>query len=72
MFSHDGDCEDHDIRRANTARAHVRWRHIVALHEATNMLHPLMCLAPYLPGGMVVAIAVHSVTFYYIVAVELT
>jgi hypothetical protein len=42
------------------------------LHEATNMLHPLMCLAPYLPGGMVVAIAVHSVTFYYIVAVELT
>ena len=30
-----------------------------------------MCLAPYLPGGMVVAITVNSVTFYYIIAVEL-
>jgi len=30
-----------------------------------------MWLVPYLPGGMVVAIAVESVTFYYIVVVEL-
>jgi hypothetical protein len=34
------------------------------LYEASNML---LYLAPYLPGGMVVAIAVNSVTFYYIV-----
>ena len=26
-----------------------------------------MCLAPYLPGGMVVAITVESATLYYIV-----
>jgi len=30
-----------------------------------------MCLASYLPGGMVVAIAVESITFYYIVVVDL-
>jgi hypothetical protein len=34
----------------------------VALHEANDMLHRAMCLAPYLPGGMVVAIAVESIT----------
>jgi hypothetical protein len=39
----------------------------VASHEATDTLHRSMCLAPYLPGGMVVAIAVESATFYYIV-----
>ena len=71
VFSHNGDGDDHGIRRANTARAHTRWWHIVALHEATNTLHRAMCLPLYLPGGMVVAIAVESVTFYYIVVVEL-
>jgi hypothetical protein len=30
-----------------------------------------MCLAPYPPGGMVVAIAVNFITFYCIIAVEL-
>jgi hypothetical protein len=35
----------------------------VALHEATDMLHRVMCLAPYLPGGMVVAIAINSIIF---------
>ena len=34
------------------ARAHTQWWHIVASHEATNMLHWEMCLALYLPGGM--------------------
>ena len=71
MFSHDGDGDDHGVRRANTARAHAQWRNLVALHEATDTLYREMCLAPYLPGGMVVAIAVESVTFYYIVVVEL-
>ncbi len=39
----------------------------MALHEATDTLHWVMCLGLYLPGGMVVAIAVDFVTFYYIV-----
>ncbi len=54
-------------RRADTARAHARWRYIVASHEATDTLHRSMCLAPYLPDGMVVEIAVESATLYYIV-----
>ena len=39
---------------------------IVASHEATDALYRAMCLAPNLPGGMVVEIAVDSITFYYI------
>ncbi len=70
MFSHDGDGDDHVVRRADTARAPARWQHIVASHEVTDTLHRSMCLAPYLPRGMVVAIAVNFVTFYYIVVVE--
>jgi hypothetical protein len=62
-----GDDDDHGVRRADTARAHARWRYLVASHEAVDTLHRSMCLAPYLPGGMVVAIAVESATFYYIV-----
>jgi hypothetical protein len=65
--SHNDDGDDHGVRRADTARAHARWRYLVALHEATDMLYQSMCLAPYLPGGMVVAIAVESATLYYIV-----
>ena len=71
MFSHDSDGDDHGVCRADTARAHARWWLIVASHEATDTLHQAMCLTPYLPGGMVVAIAVYFVTFYYIVVVEL-
>ena len=66
MFAHDGDGDDHGVRRADTARAHPRWQHIVASHEATDTLHRVMCLTLYLPGGMVVAIAVESVTSYII------
>ncbi len=43
----------------------------MASHEATDTLYQVMCLAPNLPGGMVVEIAVESATFYYIVVVEL-
>jgi len=43
----------------------------VASREATDTLYWAMCLALNLPGGMVVAIAVESVTFYYIAVVEL-
>ena len=62
MFSHDGNGDDHGVRRADTARAHARWQHVVASHEANDTLHQAMCLAPYLPRGMVVAIAVESIT----------
>ncbi len=66
MFSHDGDGDDHGVRQADTAQAHARWQHIVASHEATDTLHRLMCLVPYLPGDMVVAITVESITSYII------
>jgi hypothetical protein len=64
--SHNDDGDDHGVRRADTARAHTRWRYLVASHEATDTLHRLMCLASYLPRGMVVAIAIESATLYYI------
>jgi hypothetical protein len=70
--SHNGDGDDLGIRRDDTARAHARWRYLVALHEATDTLYWLMCLAPYLPGGMVVTIAVKSTTLNYIVFNRLT
>jgi len=59
-----GDGDDHGVRWANTARAHARWQHIVASHEATDTLHWSMYLTPYLPGGMVVAIAIEFITSY--------
>jgi hypothetical protein len=64
--SHNGNGDDHCVSWAYTAQAHARWWLIVASHEATDTLHRAMCLTPYLPGGMVVAIAVYFVTFYYI------
>ena len=70
--SHNGNGDDQGVGRADTARAHAQWRNLVASHEATNTLYREMCLVPYLPGGMVVAIAVNFVTFYYIMVVELT
>jgi hypothetical protein len=67
VFSN-GDGDDHGVCRADTAQAHARWRYLVASHETTYTLHRSMsmCLTPYLPGGMVVAIAVKSAIFYYI------
>jgi hypothetical protein len=63
----DDDDDDHGVRRANTARALGRWRHLRASHEATNALHREMCLAPYCTVGMVIAFVVESVTFYFFV-----
>ena len=60
--SHDGNDDDHGVRRADTAQEHARWRYLVASHEATDTLHRLMCLALYRPGGMVVAITIESAT----------
>jgi hypothetical protein len=66
-FRHDDDDDDNGVRRADTTRALARWRRLGASHEATDTLHRAMCLAPYQPHGMVVAIAVKSVTFYFFV-----
>ena len=63
----DDDDDDHGVRRADTARALARWRRLGASLEATDTLHRAMCLAPYCPIGMVIAIAVESVTFYFFV-----
>jgi hypothetical protein len=37
--SHNDDGDDHGVRRADTARAHARWRYLVASHEATDTLY---------------------------------
>ena len=66
-FRHADDDDDHGVRRADRARALARWQRLGASHEATNTLHRSMCLAPSLPVGRVVAIAVESVTLYYII-----
>ena len=66
-FGHDGNGNNHDVCQANNARAHAQWQHLVASHEATDTLYQVACLALYLPGGMVIAIAVKSITLKYIV-----
>jgi hypothetical protein len=66
-FRHDDNDDDHGVRWANMARALAQWRRLGALHEATDTLHQAMCLAPYCPFGMVITIAVESVTFYFFV-----
>ncbi len=63
-FGHD---DNHGVRRANTARELTRWRRLGASHEATDTLHHAMSLAPYCSVGMVIAFAVESVTFYFLV-----
>ena len=67
VFLSADDDDNHGVRRADTAQALAWWRRLGALHEATNMLHQAMCLAPYCPFGMVITIAVESVTSYFFV-----
>jgi hypothetical protein len=50
---------NHGGRRGNTARALAQWRHLVALHEATDALHHAMCIAPYRPGSMGIKIVIN-------------
>jgi hypothetical protein len=66
-FRCDDNNDDHGVRRGDTEQAHARWRRLGASHEATDTIHRAMCLAPYQPHGMVIAIAVESVTFYFFV-----
>jgi hypothetical protein len=58
---------DHGGRRGHTARALAGWRHLVALHEATDALHRAMRIAPYRPGGMVISIVVNLPEFFVII-----
>jgi hypothetical protein len=39
----------------------------VALHEAKDVLHRVMRIVPYPPGGMVIKIIIDSATFFEIV-----
>ncbi len=57
----------HDGPLGNTACALAQWRHLVALHEAKDVLHQAMCIAPYPPGSMVTKIVVDLATFFVIV-----
>jgi hypothetical protein len=58
---------DHGGRRGNTARALAQWQHLVALHEATDVLHWAMRIVPYCPGGMAIEIIVNLPAFFVIV-----
>jgi hypothetical protein len=57
---------NHGDRRGNMARALAQWRHLVALHEATDALHQAMCIALYRPGCMVTEIVVDLTAFFII------
>ncbi len=57
---------NHDGRRGNTARALAQWRHLLALHEATDALHRAMRIAPYRPGGMGIEIVVNLPALFVI------
>ena len=70
VLSHDGNGDDHGVRRAETARALARWLHIGASHEATYTLHWAMCHLWHQPGGMVFAFTIDFITFYYILVVK--
>ncbi len=58
---------DHGGRWGDTACALTRWRHLVASHEADDVLHRAMHIAPYPPGCIVIEIVVDLATFFVIV-----
>jgi hypothetical protein len=58
---------DHGSRWGNTAWALARWWHLVALHEAMDVLHQAMSIAPYRPGGMAIKIVINLPAFFVIV-----
>jgi hypothetical protein len=59
---------DHGGRRGNTAQALARWRHLVALHEATDALHQAM--HPPLHRRIRMAIKIASVSHVFFVIVN--
>jgi hypothetical protein len=54
---------NHGGRRGNAAYALAQWWHLVASHEANDVLHWAMCITLYPPGGMVIKIVVDLVHF---------
>jgi hypothetical protein len=58
---------DHGGRWGNTAQALARWRHLVALHEATDVLHWAMCPALYRRIRMVIEITSTFPAFFVVV-----
>jgi hypothetical protein len=55
---------DHGGRRGNTAQALARWRHPVALIEAPDVLHWVLCPASYRCITMVIEIVVDLPAFF--------
>jgi hypothetical protein len=50
---------DHGGRRGDTARALARWQHLVALHEATDVLH--WAMRPALHHGIRMVFKIASI-----------
>jgi hypothetical protein len=48
-------------------QALAQWRHLVALHEAMDVLHWAMRIVPYCPGGMAIDIVADLIGFFVIV-----
>jgi hypothetical protein len=51
----------------NAMQALTHWRHLVALHGATDALDWAMHILPYPPGGMVIKIVVDLATVFVMV-----
>jgi hypothetical protein len=58
---------NHGSRWGNTARALAQWRHLVMMHKVTDVLHRVMHIAPYCPGGMAIKIIVNLPAFFVII-----
>ncbi len=58
---------DHGGHRGNTMRAIAQWRHLVALHEDTDVLHRVMHIVLYCPGGMAIEIIIDLPVIFVIV-----
>jgi hypothetical protein len=58
---------NHGGHQGNTACALAQWRHLVALHEAKDVLHWAMHIVLYPPSGMVIKIVADLATFSVII-----
>ncbi len=65
--------DNHGDRWGTTVQALAKWRHLVALHEATDALHWhwAISIMPYWPGGMVNKIILNLAKFCYILDYKL-
>ena len=54
---------DHGGRWGYVVWTLAQWQHLVASHEATNVLHWLMCIALYHPGSTAIKIIVNLPAF---------